>query len=67
MKTQIISTLERYFLSQIDKHRLNIQIMINNPTAIPEHTDFADAVEKEIAVIAEFEDKLEVIKKYFKE
>lgn len=67
MKKQIISTLENYFFSRINKHRLNIQIMLNNPTSIPEHTDFADAVEKEIAVIADYDHKLEVIKKYFQD
>jgi len=40
--------------------------MLNNPTAIPEHSDIMAAIEKEVAVIAEFMDKLEVLEKYFK-
>jgi hypothetical protein len=44
---------------------MNIDIMLNNPMAIHEHTDFMGAVELELAQIAEYEDKLEVLTKYF--
>jgi hypothetical protein len=39
--------------------------MLNNPIAIPEHTDIMDAVEKELSIIAEYDDKLEMLNKYF--
>ena len=39
--------------------------MLNNPIAIHEHTNWMDAVEKEIAHMAEYEDKLEMLKKHF--
>ena len=41
--------------------------MLANPTAIPEHSDIMEAIEKEVAQIAEYMDKLEVMEKYFKE
>jgi hypothetical protein len=41
--------------------------MLANPTSIPEHSDIMDAIEKEVAQIAEYMDKLEVMEKYFKE
>jgi predicted DNA-binding protein YlxM (UPF0122 family) len=45
---------------------MNIEVMLNNPIAIPEHTDIMDAIEKELALIADYEDKLSVLKKYFR-
>jgi hypothetical protein len=41
--------------------------MLNNPMAIHEHSDIMEAIEKEVAQIAEYMDKLEVIEKYFKD
>jgi hypothetical protein len=39
--------------------------MLMNPMAIHDHTDWMTAVEKEMAIIAEYEDKLEVLNKHF--
>ena len=39
--------------------------MLANPMAIHDHTDWMTAVEAEIAQIAEYEDKLEALNKYF--
>jgi hypothetical protein len=44
---------------------MNVEIMLKNPMAIHDHTDWMDAVEKEMAIIAEYEDKLEVLNKHF--
>ena len=65
MKEQIIQTLRHHFESHIQKHKLNIDIMLNNPMAIHEHTDFMGAVELELAQIAEYEDKLEALERHF--
>jgi hypothetical protein len=45
---------------------MNIEVILNNPTAIHEHSDIMDAIEKEVAQIAEYHDKLEVMETYFK-
>jgi molybdenum cofactor biosynthesis enzyme MoaA len=65
MKENILNTLKASFEASIQKHKLNIEIMLNNPMAIHEHTDFMGAVELELAQIAEYEDKLEALTKYF--
>jgi len=66
MKQQLVETLESYFTSNITKHKMNVEIMMANPMAIHEHTDWMTAVEAELAQIAEYEDKLEALVKYFK-
>ena len=65
MKDNITTALKASFEASIQKHKLNIDIMLNNPMAIHEHTDFMGAVELELAQIAEYEDKLEALTKYF--
>jgi hypothetical protein len=65
MKDRIIEASKAHFESHILKHRVNIETILNNPIAIPEHTDIMDAVEKELAIMAEYEDKLEMLNKYF--
>ena len=65
MRIQLINTAISHFRSHIDKHRMNVEIMLNNPMAIHDHTDWMQAMEDELAKIAEYEDKLEVLTKYF--
>ena len=65
MKQQLLNAARTYFISNIEKHRMNVEVMLGNPIAIHEHTDWMTAMEAEIAQIAEYEDKLEVLNKHF--
>ena len=65
MKENIINALKASFEAGITKHKMNIEIMLSNPMAIHDHTDFMGAVELELAQIAEYEDKLEALTKHF--
>lgn len=66
MKELILETLTKQYEAGIAKHVLNVEIMRNNPQSIPEHTDYVGAIDLEIAQIAEYEDKLAVLNKYFR-
>jgi hypothetical protein len=67
MRQEIISVLKQNFEANILKHKMNVDIMLNNPMAIHDHTDLMSAIEKEVNQISEYMDKLEVMEKYFKE
>ena len=67
MRQQMISVLKQHFESHILKHKMNVDIMLNNPMAIHDHTDLMGAIEKEIDQISEYMDKLEVMEIYFKD
>jgi hypothetical protein len=67
MRQEIISVLKQHFEAHILKHKMNVDIMLNNPMAIHDHTDLMSAIEKEVAQIAEYQDKLEIMETYFKE
>jgi hypothetical protein len=55
MRTEIIGVLKGHFKAQIFKHKMNVDIMLNNPMAIHDHTDLMGAIEKEVALIAEYQ------------
>ena len=61
MKDDIKHALRKQFQANIDKHAINVRVMMNNPIAIHEHTDFMGAIELELGHIAEYKDKLEAL------
>ena len=65
MRGALIGASRLHFKAHIEKHRMSIETMLRNPIAIPEHTDIMDAIEKELEIIAEYDDKLEMLDKYF--
>tara|TARA_B100001093_G_scaffold520419_1_gene615670 strand:+ start:12096 stop:12368 length:273 start_codon:yes stop_codon:yes gene_type:complete len=56
MKGQLVRTLKSHFLAKIENHRTNIQIMLDNPQSIPEHSDWIETVEKEVEKLAHYND-----------
>jgi hypothetical protein len=67
MRNKIIEASRLHFQSHIEKHKVNVEVMLANPMAIHDHTDLMTAIENEIEQISEYEDKLAVLEKYFKE
>lgn len=65
LRNKLITASATHFKAHIDKHVANIEVILANPTSIPGHVDVMDAIEKELAEIADYHDKLEVLNKYF--
>lgn len=65
MKDQIVNTLNQYYQSKVAQHKLNIDVMIANPRAIPEHENFTQAIDKELEQLASAHDKLQALKEYY--
>ena len=66
LRTDLISASKLHFKAHIEKHKINIENLLHNPVGVAEHPDIMDTVEKELAIIAEYDDKLNVLEKYFK-
>jgi lipoate synthase len=49
----------------IEKHRLNVEILMQNTAGVAEHPDTLETIEKELRIIADYDDQLEVLNKYF--
>jgi len=65
MRKDIIKTSELHFKAHIEKHRINVENLLEKGVGVAEHPDIMETIEKELAIIAEYSDKLEVLKKYF--
>mgnify|MGYP006155017257 FL=1 len=64
-REQLIEAVKSHAQGHIDKHKINVEILMERPSGIGEHGDVLTEIEKEIKVIAEYEDQLEVIAKHF--
>ena len=65
MRTDLINASKLHFKAHIEKHRVNIENLLENPRGVAEHPDIMDTIEKELEIIAEYDDKLSVLRKYF--
>ena len=65
MREKMIEALVAHAKGHIEKHKANVEIYLANPVGIGEHSDLIEAVEKELNMIAEYHDQLEVLEKYF--
>ena len=65
MKKDILKASKLHFQAQIEKHKVNVNNLLRNTVGVAEHPDIMDTIEKELEVIAEYDDKLSVLKKYF--
>mgnify|MGYP001497998239 FL=1 len=66
-RAEMIKALKSHAQGHIDKHKMNVEVYLNNSVGIGEHPDVLEAIEKELAVIAQYMDELEVLNRYFSE
>ena len=65
MRKEILDASRLHFKAHIEKHRINVENLLEMGVGVAEHPDIMDRIEKEIEIIAEYHDKLEVLKHYF--
>ena len=65
MRKEIIESLRSHAIGHINKHKMNVEVYLKNPAGIGDHPDVMEAIEKELRIIAEYHDQLEVLEKYF--
>ena len=64
-RANTINALRAYYQGQIEKHKANVEIYLQNPAGIGEHSDILGAMETEINMIAQWDESLQVIERYF--
>jgi len=67
MKERLINAQQSHLMGHINKHLANIEVLLNNPVGIGEHQDIGTAIEEELAEVADYHDKLEMLNKFFVE
>jgi len=65
MSVDILGAIKLHAEGHIAKHRANVDMYLENPVGIGEHSDIVQSVEDELVAIAAWDEKLEIINKYF--
>ena len=65
MREQIINALKAHARGHIEKHKVKVENLIQNNVGVAEHPDLLESVEKELKIIAEYDDQLAMLDKYF--
>ena len=65
MREKLLAALLAHAQGDIQKHKMNVEVYLNKPVGIGEHSDIMEAIETELNMIAKYEDQVSVIKKHF--
>ena len=63
--SNLINALAKRYEADILNAKANIEVYIKSPVGIGEHPDLASAIDTQVIVIANAEDKLGVINKHY--
>ena len=65
MREMIQQALKSKISGQINGHIANIEAMMTNPVGIGDHSDVLEAIDKELEMIAKYDDEINILRKYF--
>ena len=65
-RQMIYDALIEHAKGHIKKHSANVEIYMENAVGVGEHPDILEAIEKELTIIAQYHDQIEVLEKYIK-
>jgi hypothetical protein len=58
---EILNKVKEGLLGKRSISILNLEILINNPTAIPEHINYYEEIDRLIGEVAEIDDKIKLV------
>ena len=65
MREQLIRAVLAHAHGEIEKHKANVNVYLEHPAGIGEHSDITEAIQVELDKIARYHDQIEVINHYF--
>ena len=66
MRSQLIKALLAHAQGDLQKHLANIEIYLQNPVGIGEHSSVMEAIEHEINEAAKYQDQIAIIERFIK-
>ena len=66
MRDQLLAAVKAHAQGEIAKHRVNVNVYLEHPVGIGEHSDISEAIQCELDKIARYHDQVQVIDHYFK-
>ena len=64
LMSSFLIALEARYKAEMAAAKANIEVYLSNPTGIGEHPDLVEAIDSQIAILAEAEDKLDSLKHF---
>jgi hypothetical protein len=61
----LLAAAKSYYVGHINKHIANVEVYLRTSVGIGEHSDIIESIDKEIAEIGKYDDRLAMILKYF--
>ena len=65
LRTELLNASKTHFEAHIEKHRVNVENLLQNSVGIGEHGDIMDTIEKELEDMSKYHDLLEILSTYF--
>lgn len=65
LRASLISALQANAIGSIEKARMNVEVYLANPVGIGEHSDILSAIQEQLDIMAENDERLQVIEKFF--
>ena len=64
LMNSFLIALEARYKAEMAAAKANIEVYLSNPTGIGEHPDLVEAIDSQIAILAEAEDKMDSLKHF---
>lgn len=64
-REDILESMQQYLKGNIEKHRINIEILLERAIGVSEHPNLVETIEGELAIMADYDDKLIILENYF--
>ena len=65
LRTELLNASKTHFEAHIEKHRVNVENLLQNSVGIGEHGDIMDTIEKELEEMSKYHDLLDILSRYF--
>ena len=65
MRDSMLKVFEEHARANLELHKMNVKVYLNNPAGIGEHSDVMEAVQIELDKMANHADRLEMIKSHY--
>ena len=61
LRDDLLHASKLHFKSQIEKHRINVENLLNNSVGVGDHPDIMETIEAELEKMSGYHDKLEML------
>tara|TARA_B100001113_G_C20668982_1_gene431294 strand:+ start:121 stop:327 length:207 start_codon:yes stop_codon:yes gene_type:complete len=67
LKEIMVSAARKHAEAELELHRANIDVYMRQVVGIGEHSDIIETIQKELDKMAQAQDRLEMLDRYFKD